>query len=475
MQRLPENGRVVLVDDKFEQAKPLINYLSKNKIPFTYFDGSFENLPESGFNDIRLLFLDINLSGDTVPSHQHFRALQTVVDKLINEITHPYLLILWTRDSSILEQFKQDFFNDSTLKKKRPIDILALEKGKFFSLYGDPLEGDSLELEKEFIEKLNEYPELGCIFHWESVVHKVTNEIASMFFPQFGEYTTWSDETKKMFTQFSKASLGKYFDDAKEETRLNSAFEVIHQVFMDELETQFYKAEKKLILDGLSDIIAPNYSINSKLLIEMNDRVGADYPGSLIELKKADTDKSNFLLSVIDKELFENKVGQVYELLAESGEKFSALSKSKRSEECKKYRKTEILPYLKIVQLRIDPLCDYVQKKIQHSKCVNGLLVPEIAFGFIDRRSEALYISPIFEYEGRNVALVIDYRTLNTVPALDQKSKDKNEIDEQSVLKNQETLVCKEELLLFRVRSGLLADIQSKFARHANRQGLLYL
>ncbi|MCU4368284.1 hypothetical protein [Acinetobacter courvalinii] len=474
MYKLPINGRIVLVDDKIEQALPLMNYFSKNKIPFTYFDGNFENLPQTGFDDIRLLFLDINLAGDTVPTHQHFRTLQTVVDKLIDKVTHPYLLILWTRDPTILYQFKNEFFTDSTLIKKSPVDILALEKDKFFSYSGTPLDGDINELEEELIQKLNSYPELRCILHWESTVHHVTNQIASMFFPQFSQYETWSDETRKMFIQFSKASLGKYFDDADAETRINSAFEVIHQVFMDELETRFYKADKNLILENMKQLPASNFMINTRLLIQNHEHLNIDYPGSLVALnnKKA----SAFFANVIDQNKLKDVVSKYYESLNNKSKQFSELTEREQGKECSKYKKEKINAHLQQVRLRIDPLCDYVQKKIHHSKCVDGILIPEIAYNLIDKRSEAIYISPIFEYKGINVALIVDFRTFHTQSVANLAKAIKGlEGEEQTINTTEASQLRNDESVVFRLRSALLADIQSKFARHANRQGLLYL
>ncbi|SDY38809.1 hypothetical protein [Acinetobacter kyonggiensis] len=475
MNKLPINGRIILVDDKIDQVQPLMNYFSKNKIPFTYFDGKFENFPEEGFDDIRILFLDINLFDDTVPSHQDFRALQPVVDKLISRVSHPYLLVLWTRDPDVFNNFKMEFFQNSPLKEKSPIDILTLEKSKFFSYSGEVLDGDINDLEQELCSKLDNYPELQCILHWESMVHKVTNEIASIFFPKFGEYETWSEETKKMFTQFSKASLGKYFSDADASTRINSAFEVIHQVFMDELETQFYKAEKKLELENLDQTTAPNFKINTKLLIQNHDHLSNDYPGSLISLDN--NDASAFFSSIIDQDQLKNAVCKNYNFsLKEGDDRFNELSPSQQSKKCSAYKKDEITGYLQKVQLRIDPLCDYVQQKIQHSKCVDGILIPEIAYNLIDKRSEAIYISPIFEYQENNVALVVDFRTFQTKVVVKESTKlTGGTVNEQIQSMEAVGEILDEDKAIFRLRSALLADIQSKFARHANRQGLLYL
>lgn len=475
MSDLPQNGRIVIVDDQIEQALPLMKYFSKNKVPFTYFDGSAENLPEQGFDDIRILFLDVNLAGDTIPEHYDFRKLQGRVNKLIHIVSHPYLLVIWSRDPKLFDKFEV-FFEAIKLKDKKPIATIFLDKINFFGLDGEEKGGNFEDLGSELLRKLDNYPELQCILHWESIVHQATNEIASIFFPKFGEYESWSEETKKMFTQFSKASLGKYFSDVDAHTRINSAFEVIHQVFMDELETRFYKANKKLKLEGLTiPNTSPNFKINTKLLIQYQDHLNNDYPGSLIVLNN--NDAPTFFSNVVDQEQLNHAVCKIYDSEQKSvDKKFDELTPNQKKSKCSAYKKEKINEYLQKVQLRIDPLCDYVQKKIQHSKCVDGILIPEIAHNLIDKRSEAIYISPIFEYQGNNVALVIDFRTFQTKAVVKESSKlEKTTFDEQSQLVDVLENSLDEDKAIFRLRSALLADIQSKFARHANRQGLLYL
>lgn len=473
MADLPQNGRIVIVDDQISQALPLMKYFSKNKIAFTYFDGKAENFPEEGFDDIRILFLDVNLDGDSIPEHYDFRKLQARVNKLINTVSHPYLLVIWSRDPDLFNKFEK-FFSPEKLQNKKPIATIFLEKIKFFSLDGEDLDCNFEDLGAELSDKLEKYPELQCILNWESIVHKVTNEIASIFFPKFGEYETWSAQTRLMFTQFSKASLGKYFDDADLQTRLNSAFEVIHQVFMDELETRFYKADKKLFLENLSQLPPSNFNINSRLLVQNHEHLNSDYPGSLIELTQSNSPA--FFAQVIDQNQLKKIVGEHYESSkAEGSKQFSELDDKEQNKECSKYKREKINNYLKLVQLRIDPLCDYVQKKIRHSKCVDGILIPEIAYHLIDKRSEAIYISPLFEYENINVALVIDFRTFQTKPTTSIKSIGKIENTEQSLSIAEHSQLLNDKKVIFRLRSALLADIQSKFARHANRQGLLYI
>lgn len=476
MADLPQNGRIVIVDDQITQALPLMNYFSKNKVPFTYFDGSAENLPTQGFDDIRILFLDVNLAGDTIPEHYDFRKLQGRVNRLIHKISHPYLLVIWSRDPKLFDKF-DTFFEAEKLANKKPIATIFLDKINYFGLDGEVKSTNFEDLGSELQAKFDDYPELQCILHWESIVHQVTNEVASLFFPKFGEYTVWSEETKKMFTQFSKASLGKYFSDADVQTRINSAFEVIHQVFMDELETRFYKADKKLALENSDQSLASNFMINSRLLTQNHGHVNSDYPGSVIAL--SNTNPPAFFANVIDLNQLKSVVSKHYESASTEEEKkqFFELDEKSQNKECSKYKREKINSYLQQVQIRIDPLCDYVQKKIRHSKCVDGILIPEIACDLIDKRSEAIYLSPIFEYEEKNVALVIDFRTFQTKKVEQNLINSVNTTSDIIQPQSSELSILSsgDDKTIFRLRSALLADIQSKFSRHANRQGLLYL
>ena len=85
-------------------------------------------------------------------------------------------------------------------------------------------------------------------------------------------------------------------------------------------------------------------------------------------------------------------------------------------------------------------------------RIVQGIIVDAEFKPYIDFKSEAIYISPMFEYESRNRIIVLNFRYFVT-----------NHINDVEVKP------------LFRVRTSLLAEIQSKLARHINRQGIMNL
>jgi hypothetical protein len=106
--------------------------------------------------------------------------------------------------------------------------------------------------------------------------------------------------------------------------------------------------------------------------------------------------------------------------------------------------------------VNVDPLCDYAQKKVKFSRTITGVMLSEVAREFIDNRSEANFISPVFEYESRNYFFVLNYKYLNTL-----SSNPRCETISQQTI--------------FKLRQQVLVEVQSKLARHVNRQGILFL
>ncbi|MEN8392132.1 hypothetical protein ABFP25_13520 [Acinetobacter indicus] len=500
---LPGNGRIIIVDDQIEQALPLIKYLSINKLPFKYFSGEVEDLPlvNKGFDDIRIIFLDLNLVDDRIPERPHFAKLKGVLNRIINKVTHPYLLVAWTRHEEHLEELNNYVFdNKLDMDQKKPFHIICANKISFFDLDGtEQPESDYKDLKVTLEEQLSGFSELECLFKWENLIHRITNEISSDFFPPEIEYSEWAEKTRSTLNTFAIASIGRHYDSSDVSTKVNAAFEVINQLFMDKLETAFYSQNHTLDLSSSSKI-DDKYKmyINSKLLTGTPLKKDTKYPGSVVpyvddELKGkifnkiflCDFKKSFFgdsLFSVscdmlsqtrIDRELEDyyqknnidiSKLERAqkkecrqkaldYLATQEISAIYTDLSKAAQSEYSKNAYDNAINACC-LIEVCIDPLCDYVQNKSFYPKIVKGLLIEGYLLNLIDSNSEAIYISPKFENDGKEVILVLDYRYLKTL--------------------NEDECV-NTESIKFRLRSTLLADIQSKLSRHVNRQGILYL
>ena len=58
---LPADGSVIVVDDKAEEALPLIELLSSKGVACTYYSGADETLPANPVQKVRIAFFDIQL------------------------------------------------------------------------------------------------------------------------------------------------------------------------------------------------------------------------------------------------------------------------------------------------------------------------------------------------------------------------------------------------------------------------------
>jgi len=81
----PENGSVVIVDDQIEEALPLMKVLAKTGISSKYFSGKAEELPGVPFDNVRIIFLDIELEGmhGVTEDKTKLSALANVISKIV--------------------------------------------------------------------------------------------------------------------------------------------------------------------------------------------------------------------------------------------------------------------------------------------------------------------------------------------------------------------------------------------------------
>ena len=94
---IPLNGRIAIVDDKIDQASPLMRVFAKNNIPYVYYEGTNPDyFPEKPENDIRILFLDLNLLDGRDNQPKEIRStLFAAISHIISPNNYPYLLILF--------------------------------------------------------------------------------------------------------------------------------------------------------------------------------------------------------------------------------------------------------------------------------------------------------------------------------------------------------------------------------------------
>lgn len=144
----PESGKVIVVDDQYNEAKPLLDILRKKGIPVLYYSGQLEGFPEMPFKDVRLLFCDLkyNAAHDTKSVLANLKA---IIDKLIDQENGAYILLVWsTRETDYID----DLHTMVSGMENAPEFVLTLNKADYFITNAE----DRTEIIDRIKERLSE-------------------------------------------------------------------------------------------------------------------------------------------------------------------------------------------------------------------------------------------------------------------------------------------------------------------------------
>ena len=428
---LPINGRVAIIDDQLRHAEPLMKIFSQRQIPFTYFSGEYNYLPTAGenSNDIRVLFLDINLIDDGEHEDKVLKGkLLPVLKSVISEENYPYILIYWSRHQTKRDKklIEKEIFGKE-LKERKPIAFLSAIKSDYFNLDGtltDDFDDKITSLFENINALIAKHPAYCYLLNWENKVHISADKTLEEIFSAYNKFESWADNANYILNKLGLSFTWKSFTSQRAEDKVKSSYNALNIVFTDTLESALNNSPienaKKLKVSKTAKNLESVNNINKKLLIS-DEIEPIHYSGTVIEIsdKKLDTEYENLLDTIL-------------------------ISKGK---------KAEIIASWKKMWLNVTPLCDTVQGKIVFHRLVRGILVPK-EFSKTFFSNEAIYVSPSFTFDNKDYCIIIDFRQFFT---LNQLGKSKNRKP------------------LFRIRQQLLAEIQSKLSRHINRQGVLFL
>lgn len=453
---LPLNGRIAIIDDQIRQAEPLMNILSRKQLPFTYFSGDSRFLPNEGenLNDIRVLFLDINLIDDREHENKVLKGkLLPVLSSIISEENYPYVIIYWSRHERHKSLIEEEIFGDE-LKNRKPIAYLSAMKSDFFNLDGNPTE-EMDEIIDTLFEKVNiligDHPAYSYLLNWENQVHRAADLTLQEIFSSYSEFDDWSNNANYLLEKLGNAYLGKHFVDNLPIDKIRASFIAFNSVFKDTLENQIYNTEIQNSQDLTYDNSKIEYNIsliNEKLNLskDVNSKNICE-SGNVVVFVENDNLFGKLLHRIISLLKLKNILKEQHKDIDDIELKRIASTDFKRiKEEIKK-------SWVQIATI-VTPVCDYVQKENKiYDRIVKGLLIPVEFADFIDEKSEAVYILPILiNHNSKEFIMVLDFRYFITTDLIRENVN-----------------------ALFRIRQELLAEIQSRLARHINRQGILFL
>lgn len=451
---LPINGRVAIVDDQISQAAPLMQVLSKKQIPFTYFSGDLIFLPEEGAasNDIRILFLDINLIDNTERDNRELKSkLVSVLFRIIGADNYPYAVIYWSRHERHKDLIESIFNNE--LSDRKPIAYISANKSDYFNLDGsttDEFDTNITSLFSKVNDQIAQFPAYSHLLHWENQVHVSSDNVLQEVFSSYHEYEDWTNNANYIFEKLGLAYLGKHYEDSLVQDKIKASFMSLNSVFKDTLEQNIYSTaipSADELAYNVEKVVNSLAFINEKLNIS-RIKNNISESGNVVLLEN---DTNNSYDTLLHKILSRHKLREqmIIDLSMKSEQEIEKLIKTNLSS-----IKSEIKATWQKIAVVVTPICDYIQKNNRiYDRVIKGIMIKSKFVDIIDNKSEAVYTLPItISNQGENYILVLDFRHFITTELSE---------DEYSVI--------------FRLRQELLAEIQSRLARHINRQGILFL
>lgn len=221
MNNIPNGGKVVIVDDCFQEILPLINILNKNAIPVIYYTGKANELPDTPLQGVRIFFLDLRFSTNT-----DFKTIVSnacnILKAILDENNGPYILIIW---SSTGDEYKDELENALKDKLYRPEFVLCLSKADYFQTKESNVYDLIRDIENILIDKEVE--------NTDEIMEKITNRIISEEDENEKVFISSSIDKlqKELYTGLEKAGLLSLFI-LWENTIRDSAHKVVNEIYL---------------------------------------------------------------------------------------------------------------------------------------------------------------------------------------------------------------------------------------------------
>lgn len=485
---IPDNGKVVIIDDKIEQVKELMMALSKNRIPFSYFqDESGEDLPEEGnhLKSVRLIFLDIVLDTGIDQSEKSVvsNALSRL-DRIVGENNGPYFIFLWsTKYEKYGEKLKEEINTKPLFVNRRPIDFIVLKK--------EELQKKGFEAIIEALDnEIKKFDSLNAFFYWESIINDSAGEITNELISLTNNPVEWNKNTKNILYRLSSAYWGKNIKNISPEEsnrKVLGAYSTLNQVLADKIDLNTHTSYDK-ILDNILELEGENNpmlfaKINEKIHVDNNPQKNVDVPGSIIfcidELNKEKENKIEELENKINQKKqrhnispFENidlilqnmqkgakKTIDVIEVNIREKNKAlnmivsESIGKRKDGKDLSAGSRKRILKDSLYIELNITPKCDFAQEKVRYHRFLPGALVLEDYRSKINKNADFNYVSDFkIHFNGKLYFFLFDFRHFYSLKKLPEGYSPR-----------------------FRIKDSFLNELQVKLSGHISRLGLLYM
>jgi hypothetical protein len=273
--RLPSDGSVLVIEDRVNEALPLMQLLSQNGTAFTYYSGDDKGLPDTPTQKVRLAFVDIQLFefGD---SKSYVANILRLLDRLIPEKNGPYILIVWSRLEDVHGENLQTEVMSSGFPK-RPVIFMGLKKADYFIREDESgervdevlaklkgiINDEQLLSVKEVLltdfgstnqwrakpnalqlisnalkERLDQADAFYLFTIWEDAVRKASGKAVESFGNLYAHDAFWQSNLRSGICRMAHAQLGQTIESADGNDLIKNALRTLNLYFLGELENE---------------------------------------------------------------------------------------------------------------------------------------------------------------------------------------------------------------------------------------------
>lgn len=469
MINLPNNGSIVILDDQYTEAEPLIKLLSKNNKSFRYYDGKSENLPlENNEKEAtRLVFLDYNLTEGTTGSASQVSTIAANLKRIIDEDNGPYFILLWSKNKDDVLEFNDDMEKVyENLPHLRPLKIECLNKSVYFKTTDNGYEfnNDKVEeFQKELEEMVSSIELLEFYSSWENKILLTSQKLIKKT-SEVGEGIS----AKQLVHLLSHINLEQFSKNVEDKQLIAAAYQSLNTVFSSYLN---HKIEDiKLSREHFSKISkVDGYEFNSSRVNSWFNINTIENPSRIGQVFCAN-DHSFLDYNIVNRERMRDCFIKV------------ATKKANADND-----------YFKIVGLEISPECDVAQNKREFYRIIPGMVISESlmktlfeTFTKTDRLNkeqknnaliyffkkngqlrfnkypESIFVTPKFEFKVDqkrfDVFMILDLSQFKTIP-----------------IQNEGNDYLADKEMLFSVNSDLLQSIKNSLSNNIQKKGYQHL
>jgi len=265
---MPNNGKIVIIDDHIEEVRPLFDILSKAGSGFLYFDGDPSRLPSSPIFGVRVIFLDIELAQSIGASTKNkASALASRLRMILGEMPSPYFIVFWTGHKEVISDVLK------YIKKFPPLGYVEMNKPSARDLSDGAF--DLSTIEEALNSALNECQAFQYFLQWESAISRSGSQVVDQMIsivPKKKLANEWSVECFKILANLYKVHSGEKqlsVDHSENTIGASVLLNKTHVSILDrEVQTIFKKKSHALVDQSISQEVVAK--LNAQLSIDQH-------------------------------------------------------------------------------------------------------------------------------------------------------------------------------------------------------------